>query len=462
MWQTFLIDVIKKVAVGESSDGVGASASGTKIFVRATQGEVGVCFRAVLLCNGEPYYLSDGMEFSVWYEGASGKGNYTQIDGRTPVTISGNVLQIELIPQMITVAGGGTLGVMLHECNGIIRKLFDISYIVDEFPGYGSEEASAYFTAFSEAVAGVMDSMSEVSEEARNVQASAAKLAEIAAAFETDDSLSVAGKPADAAKIGKVLAGKAPLALGAPHNYLDNSDFRNPVNQRAFTSLSNASAGTTYVADRWIWWNVDGGSQNVTLIKGTGLSVGEKNGSAWLFQKLDPDSFDSTQNYSAYCKCSDGTLVKGIVDNTTWGGSTYSVLFNIPAGKVAIWAVCYEGEYSEETLPEYKPKGYVHELLECQQYYWQTCHDTDISQSHVAIVASSQSTGKVEHCIFPVTMRKKPTISIKGIMVNGSTVVPTSVSPYGNRQGLNALWVGGVTFTANTRYQMLLSASADL
>ena len=143
MWQTFTIDIIKKEAVGYSPNGINRNhdSSEAKIFLRATQGEVGVKFVAILLCNGEPYYVSDGAEFSVWYEGMSGAGNYTEINGRSPVVLEENALQIELIPQMIAVSGGGTLGVMLHEANGDIRKLFHLTYIVDEFPGYGSAAA---------------------------------------------------------------------------------------------------------------------------------------------------------------------------------------------------------------------------------------------------------------------------------------------------------------------------------
>ena len=63
----------------------------------------------------------------------------------------------------------------------------------------------------------------------------------------------------------------------APYaNLLDNSDFRNPVNQRGFTSISNSNAGITYVMDRWEWWNVGGGTHNVTLTKGVGLVLALK------------------------------------------------------------------------------------------------------------------------------------------------------------------------------------------
>ena len=366
MWQTFLIDVIKKVAVGESSDSANlvTNASETKVFLKATQGEVGTQFRAILLDNGEPYHVSAGAEFSIWYEGASGKGNYTQIGGRSPVTISGNVLQVELIPQMTSVAGGGVLAVMLHGSDGSIRKLFHLTYIVDEFPGYGSEEAKAYFTAFSEAVADVKDS--------------AAKVAEAVAAFETDKNLSVAGKAADAAATGEALAGKAPLALGAPHNYLDNSDFRNPVNQRGFASGSGV-AGWAYFIDRWRMYN----ETAVVTVNDNGISC-----ATGIDQPLNNLNRLIGKTVTCAVGFSDGTILccSGVITNNgDWAtnvygtnGTTACAIYNLAVDKWsfviqgalnAIWAALYEGEYSADTLPEYKPKGYSVELGECLRYY---------------------------------------------------------------------------------------------
>ena len=39
------------------------------------------------------------------------------------------------------------------------------------------------------------------------------------------------------------------------------------------------------------------------------------------------------------------------------------------SGGVIAWAALYEGTYTEQTRPEYHPKGYAAEFVECQRYY---------------------------------------------------------------------------------------------
>lgn len=431
MWQTFSVDVIKKVAVGESSDGVsvGANTSGSKIFVRATQGEVGTCFRVILLCNGEPYYLSDGVEFSVWYEGTSGKGNYTQINGRTPVIVSGNVLQIEMIPQMIAVAGAGTLGIMIHESNGAIRKLFDIVYIVDEFPGYGSEEATVYFTAFSEALDGVRESV--------------AKAAEAAASFETDKSLSVEGKAADAAAVSRVIT---------PYNLLDNSDFRNPVNQRGKTQYTSG-----YTIDRWFQ-----GVSFVVDVTNEGVAISEpiqEYGSAFRQKVL----WNRTDVPVTFAVCdSDGniTVVSGIprsewtLTSVEWGSVGFQYTNNMIIVNIRVdygynrtfrWAALYEGAYTADTLPKYRPKGYGVELAECQRYF-KVYHNP-------CVPCGNSSAGTKISGYIPGGMRVNPTISLTNMYLfisAGSYLAIDSATAMSEDSGIIVTFNLASTVSANT------------
>ena len=448
MWQTFLIDVIKKVAVGESSDSANlvTNASETKVFLKATQGEVGTQFRAILLDNGEPYHVSAGAEFSIWYEGASGKGNYTQIGGRSPVTLSGNVLQVELIPQMTSVAGGGVLAVMLHGSDGSIRKLFHLTYIVDEFPGYGSEEAKAYFTAFSEAVADVKDS--------------AAKVAETVAAFETDKNLSVAGKAADAAATGEALAGKAPAALGAPYNYLDNSDFRNPVNQRGQTSYLTGAAGYTF--DRWFIGSANS-DNGVNIISG-GVEVVGVCGTygANLRQYIPIDATHKTMTFAVYDTNGNITVVSGkpvvgswIKTDTAWGyiglqqfEGKLMANIRVTAGNTHAfrWAALYEGGYTAETLPEYKPKGYGAELAECQRYFYALSGAEYVT----AGFGLAEAYGFYPVLNTPVPMRIHPTVVYSGnwVVWDGSSAI-TFTSLAVNAGGTAATNCSQVSFQVN-------------
>ena len=165
-------------------------------------------------------------------------------------------------------------------------------------------------------------------------------------------------------------------------NLLDNSDFRNPVNQRGQNSYTKGSWGG-YTIDRWA---VGSGTENTVNIVTDGVSV--KGG---IIQWLEDVVTKALLGKKVTCAAKVNSAVyvlSGVVpDNTEWtristvtfdGGN---VTLGITAGKrfeIAItcatqknieWAALYEGEYTAETLPEYQPKGYGAELAECQRYY---------------------------------------------------------------------------------------------
>ncbi len=155
--------------------------------IYAKQGDVGRKVEIVLTNSGLPYEPEAGSAFSAWFSGASGVGNYTDIGDQSAFTVSGNKVTVELITQMLQNAGEGVLCLVLSRSNGDQIGLWNIRYICEGVPGAGSEPAKDYYTAFSQAVAGL--------------------------AY-PDASLSVAGKAADAAATGKALEGKAPAGYG--------------------------------------------------------------------------------------------------------------------------------------------------------------------------------------------------------------------------------------------------------
>ena len=163
--------------------------------IYAKQGDVGRKFRAVITDNGEAYDIPADALLSVWYSGTSGEGNYSMIGENSAFSIEGNAVIVELITQMLTNPGGGNVCLVMNRQDGTQIGTWNIPYIVEQLPGMGSSAAEQYFTALSE-VAG-------------KAAESAAKAAEAAATFETDTSLSVAGKAADAAATGGALAGAA-------------------------------------------------------------------------------------------------------------------------------------------------------------------------------------------------------------------------------------------------------------
>lgn len=149
--------------------------------------------------------------------------------------------------------------------------------------------------------------------------------------------------------------------VGNPHNLLDNSDFRNPVNQRG--RLSYDAYG--YTIDRWI---INGGSVSV--------ENGYVTNSGGMIQRLPKHTANAV--YTFACKNVDGTI-EVLSDTFESNASNNSAQMSIGASSGLpyihllpgsyLWVALYEGEYTVETLPEYQPKGYGVELVECMRYY---------------------------------------------------------------------------------------------
>ena len=160
-----------------------------------------------------------------------------------------------------------------------------------------------------------------------------------------------------------IFSGDSRVTFGNPRNLLDNSDFRNPVNQRGQTSYADE-----YGIDRWI-------SYGTATVNSASIAVGN------IFQQyMEPRSVKNCIHTLAAMK-SDGTIIFysqnpldsfGEKSDGSLGlgfyGANNVVIARLHAGEY-IWAALYEGEYTAETLPEYQPKGYGAELAECQRYY---------------------------------------------------------------------------------------------
>lgn len=184
----------------------------------------------------------------------------------------------------------------------------------------------------------------------------------------------------------------------APRNLLDNSDFRNPVNQRGSTSYSTESK---YCIDRWI----QHGAGTLTIVANEGINIVSsggfngilqiiENGVARLASKTVTMAAMVTESSESFAMMmANGTAASYIGYGTTTfteaGLCVVSVTlpetleneylgFFIGEGstgaaaganlKIA-WCALYEGEYTAETLPDYQPKGYATELTECLRYY---------------------------------------------------------------------------------------------
>lgn len=143
----------------------------------------------------------------------------------------------------------------------------------------------------------------------------------------------------------------------APRNLLDNSDFRNPVNQRGGNNL-----------DRWIFVNSAFSGNTLLSFQSDGIVITNDAGAdqVCLYQKFIEKNFDG-KTYTAYVLTSNG-LYSGYVETIKEDEGMLQCSLWIPTGSKVIWSAIYEGEYTAETLPEYQPKGYGVELAECQRY----------------------------------------------------------------------------------------------
>ncbi len=216
----------------------------------------------------------------------------------------------------------------------------------------------------------------------------------------------------------------ASVRKAAPRNLLDNSDFRNPVNQRGQTSYATGG----YCIDRWVNMRDD-----VITLTDDGISFLSNKNTGGLYQFVEGKRLaGKTVTFAAKIKNNQyaGMLIG--IRSPTWGvygskdipvgDSLLVVTATIPSdetGNVPIsiwvndnsvahsfdleWAALYEGEYTAETLPEYHPKGYGAELLECKRYY-QVVQPTSLffAQTSVLLFANIRYS----------TMRSIPSISL--------------------------------------------------
>lgn len=195
-------------------------------------------------------------------------------------------------------------------------------------------------------------------------------------------------------------------------NLLDNSDFRNPVNQRGQTSYT----GADYAIDRWRSW-VD--SNTLIIHDGYITTTGDY---AQYIKGL------GNGPYSAFAMRTDGTLIQL---NTGYESANDWRYVSLPAGSY-VWAALYEGEYTAETLPAYVPKGYAAELMGCRRYYYE----------FDALVSSASSDIGAPRRMFvtlPVPMRQIPDVTYEvyggnapgNIMMQSNTTVDITAADQG-------------------------------
>lgn len=284
--------------------------------------------------------------------------------------------------------------------------------------------------------------------------------------LEKDGKIS-ADSAADSAKLG----GKAPEYYLQPRNLLDNSDFRNPVNQRGVSSVTT----TGYTIDRWFLQDAGDG----VSISDDGVTFNATNRLIVFLQKIDKEirkvligktitvaATDSSGNVGI-CTCIVPNFGEAVdsaqisIGDTGLKVNIYtmpnddslhirllsdSILSPVTIANIAL----YEGTYTADTLPPYVPKGYAAELAECRLYYRP-------QQMYCLYCYSGGYTAGISF----EPMRITPT----AINAHAQTMPGDSVSGTTNiviTQKDRILYVANSNFSAGSYYRVFTELSADL
>ena len=237
----------------------------------------------------------------------------------------------------------------------------------------------------------------------------------------------------------------------AAHNWLDNSDMTNAINQRGASSYT----GQVYGIDRWrgraVAQTVSVRSADVT-VTATGTSyAGIKQKvhgmprlagktvtfAARLYANVVPELvlFDASEQSLAVKMGTAGAtqtliLTYAVPTDATADSVVPTILIRTSASGDYMriyWAALYEGAYTADTLPAYQPKGYAAELAECQRYYIKYTSDSTIPMAVATKVSNTVCRATI---MMATTMRTKyPTINASGCNISGVEI--TSIGSAG-------------------------------
>ena len=359
--------------------------------------------KALLLSDGKPWKIPPGATAAVAYRKPDQtKGLYDKLaDGTPALEISGPTVTLALTQQMLTVPGKIQAGIVFFDENLNQLTTFPFTVAVEEDPFSGAQESVDYIRL--QWLEDQLDEHLRQAKESGEFDGQSVLLLEDRVEYQTassgqtppegdwlstipqtpqgsylwtrrtklwsgqepivDYSVAYQGLDGGIASVNGVEPDETgnvtltPADVGAaepeevqnlfrkasPSNLLDNSDFTNPVAQ---AGIGGNHGNQVYAIDRWILT-----SGSVSQQEG-GLQL---NGT--ITQKLE---HLPTGTVSAFVGMASGqasiSYSDGAVTITSSGG-------------VIAWAALYEGTYTEQTRPEFHPKGYAAEFVECQRYY---------------------------------------------------------------------------------------------
>ena len=234
---------------------------------------------------------------------------------------------------------------------------------------------------------------------------------------------------ADSAANSAKLGGKAPEYYLQPRNLLDNSDFRNPVNQRGIVYGANRNNG--YTIDRWHYEQSAGAGDGYFGLTEYYVSLlAPSDGYSQMYQNLEKYAKLKGKNVTFAALINRGGTEKIACVTFTLGSVGVGLklfedgslkLYSIDGMNIVIratgteefqfiWAALYEGTYTADTLPPYIPKGYAAELAECQRYFRKG--------AQAVTIGTQYGSGSLFSLSVP-SMRIKPTVTLIEISSQG-------------------------------------------
>lgn len=173
----------------------------------------------------------------------------------------------------------------------------------------------------------------------------------------------------------------------APHNFLDNSDFSDPVNSRGKNTYSDE--GKEYTIDRWKTKyksniSIENGYINIFGYWGLDQYIQNPKDGIYTFAaririnsigRAEPVIYvddNSGHSNDLFLDANIGEWKTYILqhDFSSTTGETITFAFSLRGGDTAAsisveWAAMYKGAYTADTLPPYVPKGKHVEMLNC-------------------------------------------------------------------------------------------------
>lgn len=235
-----------------------------------------------------------------------------------------------------------------------------------------------------------------------------------------------------------------------PHNLFDNSDFTNAVNQRGRTSIV-LTEEYQYFIDRWLLRASLAEYADAVTIHKDGIRTNGSVCSVHYEQRFAPGYLNANA-YTVVAYYADGS-VEVKKNNITHTDNYDSITFLVVNGKKVAHVALYEGVYTAEQAPAYRPKGYAAELAECQRYYRNI--NKGILNGYIT------GSGTYLWVSLPFTMRKVPDVTCYGTQFTLRTVegyykgenigAPTNCAYDGGNYGILSMqWDNGAALVKDT------------